>query len=130
MIYRRTNYAQPYFDGVGGPAVYPLYHVIAGLAGACGSKLVQVRSAAPSKVAALAYRTKAGPVLWLANLTGEIQMAKVSGFSGNALLHVLDESTFVAATKDAGYLGKGSKQLKKVGTVELAPYAVARIVGA
>ncbi len=130
MIYRRTNYAQPYFDGVGGPAVYPLYHVIASLTGASGSKLVHAKSAAPGKIAALAYRAKSGPVLWLANLTGETQKAKISGFSGGALLHMLDEGSFVAATKDAGYLGKAGKTLKKVGTVELAPYAVARIVGA
>jgi hypothetical protein len=129
MVYRRTNYAQPYFDGVGGLAVYPLYHVIAGLAGASGSKLAPAKSAAPSKVAALAYRTKAGPVLWLANLTGETLTAKVAGFNGGAFLHMLDEGTFVAATKDVGYLGKGGKKLKKVGAVELAPYAVARIMG-
>lgn len=129
MIYRRTNYAQPYFDETDGAAVYPLYHVIAGLASASGGKLVAAKSAAAGKVAALAHRSKAGPVLWLANLTGETQVARVSGFNGGALLHMLDESSFVAATRDAGYLGKGGKALKKVGTVELAPYAVARIVG-
>jgi hypothetical protein len=130
MIYRRTNYAQPYFDGVGAPALYPLYHVIAGLAAGSGSKLVAAQSAAPGKIAALAYRGKAGPTLWLANLTGETQKARVAGFNGPALLHVLDESTFVAATRDAGYLGKGGKALKKVGAVELAPYAIARIAAA
>jgi hypothetical protein len=127
MIYRRTNYAQPYFDEAGAPTLYPLYHVIAGLASASGSKLVAARCGSPGKVAALAYRAKSGPVLWLANLTGETQTAKVSGFSGAALLHALDEGSFVAATKDAGFLGKGGKVLKKVGAMELAPYAVARI---
>jgi hypothetical protein len=130
MIYRRTNYAQPYFDEAGAPAVYPLYHVVAGLAAASGSKLVQAKSAAPGKIAVLAYRTKAGPMLWLANLTGETQRAKVSGFNGGASLHVLDEGSFVAATRDAGYFGVGGKALRKVGAVELAPYAVARIAGA
>jgi hypothetical protein len=127
MIYRRTNYAQPYYDEVGSPAIYPIYHVVAGLASASGSKLVATKSAAPGKIAALAHRAKSGPVLWLANLTGETQTAKVAGFNGGALLHVLDESSFIAATKDVGYLRKGGKALKKVGTVELAPYAVARI---
>jgi hypothetical protein len=130
MIYRRTNYAQPYFDEAGAPTLYPLYHVVAGLGAASGSKLVVTKSGAPGKIAALAYRAKSGPVLWLANLTGETQMARVSGFNGGALLHALDESSFVAATRDAGYLGKGGKALKKVGTVELAPYAVARIAAA
>ena len=127
MIYRRTNYAQPYFDEVDGCEVYPLYHVIAGLSAASGGKLVAAKSAAPGKVAALGYRGKTGAVLWLANLTGEKQTTRVAGFSGGALLHALDESSFVAATSDAGYLGKGGKKLKKVGAVELAPYAVVRI---
>ena len=127
MIYRRTNYAQPYFDEAGAPSVYPLYHVVAGLAAASGSKVIAAKSAAPGKVAALAVRGKSGATLWLANLTGETQTAKVSGFTGGALLHVLDEGSFVAATRDAGYLNKGGKALKKVGSVALAPYAVARI---
>jgi len=127
MIYRRTNYAQPYFDEADAAEVYPLYHVVAGLAAASGSKVIAAKSGAPSKVAALAVRGKSGPTLWLANLTGETQTAKVSGFSGGAQLHVLDEGSFVAATRDAGYLNKGGKALKKVGSVALAPYAVARI---
>ncbi|MEZ5833984.1 MAG: hypothetical protein R3D05_22665 [Dongiaceae bacterium] len=130
MVYRRTNYAQPYYDETDGAAVYPLYHVIAGLASASGGKLVAARTAAPGKVAALAYRAKSGAVLWLANLTGETQRAKVAGFNGGAALHMLDDSSFVAATRDAGYLNKNGTALKKVGTVELAPYAVARISAA
>jgi hypothetical protein len=130
MIYRRTSHAQPYFDDVGVSAVYPLYHVVAGLAAASGSKLIAARSTAPGEIATLAYRGKAGPVVWLANLTGETQKARISGFTGAGLLHVLDEGTFVAATRDASFLGKGGKALKKVGAVELAPYAVARIAAA
>jgi D-apionolactonase len=127
MIYRRTNYVQPYFDEAGAPSVYPLYHVVAGLAAASGSKVIAAKSAAPGKVAALAVRDRSGATLWLANLTGETQIVKVSGFTGGAQLHMLDEGSFVAATRDAGYLNKGGKTLKKVGSVALAPYAVARI---
>jgi hypothetical protein len=130
MIYRRSNHAQPYFDDVGAPAVYPLYHVIAGLAAAGGSRLLATRSAAPGKVAAIAYRDKAGPTLWLANLTGETQKARVAGFAGGAVMHVLDQASFVAATGDPRFLRKGGKALKKVGALELAPYAVARIAAA
>jgi hypothetical protein len=127
MIYRRASYAQPYFDEAGAPSVYPLYHVVAGLAAAGGSKVIATKSAAPGKVAALAVRGGRGVTLWLANLTGEAQKAKVSGFTGGAQLHVLDEGSFVAATRDPGWLNKNGKALKKVGGVELAPYAVARI---
>ena len=130
LIYRKAGFAQPYFDETQGAAVYPLYHVIAGLAAASGGKLLAAKSAAPGKVAALACRGKAGPVLWLANLTGSEQTARVTGFTGKAMLHQLDEASFVAATSDAGFLAKGGKALKKVGTVKLPPYAVARVSAA
>jgi hypothetical protein len=129
IIYRKLGFPQPHFDGAGGAPVFPVYHVIAGLAGASGSKLVSAKSAAPGKVAALAYRAKEGPVLWLANLTGEAQKAKVSGFNGKATLHLIDEGSFVAAT-DASFLAKGGKALKKVGALALPPYAVARVAAA
>ncbi len=130
MIYRRTNFSQPYFDDIGAPALYPLYHVVAGLAAAGGGKLVGVKSAAPSKVAALACRGKSGTELWLANLTGETQVAKVAGFNGGGVLRMLDAGSFVAATRNADHLNKDGKALKKIGNIELAPYAVARIAGA
>ena len=130
MIYRKANFPQPHFDGAGGSPIFPVYHVIAGLASASGSKLVGSKSAAPSKVAALAYRAKNGPVVWLANLTGDEQPVRISGFNGKAILHVLDEGSFVAATSDASFLAKGGRALKKVGALALPPYAVARIATA
>lgn len=130
MIYRKAGYPQPHFDDAAGAAVFPVYHVIAGLAAAAGMKAVGAKSAAPSKVAALAWRAKAGPVLWLANLSGETQAVKVGGFNGKSILHLLDEGSFAAAIADPGWLGKGGKALKKVGAIELPPYAVARVAAA
>ena len=79
MIYRKADYRAAGFRRAARRAVYPLYHVIAGLAAASGAKRIAATSAAPSTIAALAYRAKAGPVLWLANLTGEPKKAKVDG---------------------------------------------------
>ena len=31
IIHRKTEYAQPWYDSLTGPAVYPVYHVVAGL---------------------------------------------------------------------------------------------------
>jgi D-apionolactonase len=107
--------------------VHPVYHVLAGLGGAGRAKRIEVESSAPGKIAALAHGSKAGPVLWLANLTAEKQMVKVSGFSGGAHVHVLDESSFAALTRDPGYLSKAGTRVKKVATLELGAYAVARI---
>lgn len=129
MIYRKLGFPQPHFDDAGGAPVFPVYHVIAGLAAASGSRMIGTKSTAPGKVAALAYRAHEGPVLWLANLTGAEQRVKVTGFNGKAMLHMLDEASFVAAT-DAGFLDRGGKALKKVGALALTPYAVARLAAA
>jgi hypothetical protein len=120
---------QPGFDG-GDAAVYPVYHILAGLGRASGAKYIETESGAPGKIATLAYETKAGPVMWLANLTGEKQTAKVSGFKGAAQIHVLDEKTFDTLIKRPDYLAKAGTKVKKVSSLELGPYAVIRVSAA
>jgi hypothetical protein len=127
MVYRKTNHAQPYFDGVKGTAVYPVYHLIADLAKADGAKLIATEIGDEGKVAALAYRGPSGPVLWLANLTAQPQTVRVQGFDGAANVAVLDESTFAKATTDLAFMEKSGKKAKKVGSIALRPYAVTRI---
>lgn len=129
MIYRKADYAQPGYDG-GNAAVYPLYHVAAGLAAASGAKRIAAASAEPSTIAAVAHKSKAGPVLWLANLTSEPKKAKVEGFKGGANIQAVDLSSYGKALTDPKLLSKGGKAVKKVGTVELGPYAVLRIAAA
>ena len=126
LIYRKAAYAQPGYDGTGAK-VYPSYHLLAGLGSVAGAKLINAQSSVPAKVQTLAYQTKAGPVLWLANLTPEKQVAKVSGFMGAACVHTLDESSFDSCVKDIAFLTKRGAQLKKVSNLELAPYAVMRV---
>lgn len=128
MIYRKLPHVQPWFDR-GGARVYPIYHVIAGLAAASGAKRINTDSSAPSKVAALAHRSKGGQVLWLANLSGEIQPLKVKGFDGPVRLHALDERTFEAAVRDPAWLDSGGTFIRKVGSLELPSYGVARVQG-
>jgi hypothetical protein len=131
LLYSSTDTPQPYFDDAK-RGVYPLYHVVAGLAAAAGKKQLAADSAAPTKVASLAYRDAAGPVLWLANLTGEAQTVQVKGFpAGPATVAVIDEGSFAAATGRAEFLGKLFKKVKKVpSSIALRPYAVARIAAA
>jgi hypothetical protein len=127
MVYSKTAHAQPYFDDVKGTAVYPVYHLIKDLAAADGSKLIATEIGDEGKIAALAYKGKAGPVLWLANLTAQPQTVRVQGFDGAADVAVLDEGSFVKATTDLAFLAKAGKKSKKVGSVALRPYAVTRI---
>jgi len=126
VIYRKADYPQPWFDG-SGAAVYPAYHVLAGLAAASGAKRIEADSGASSIVAALAHQSKSGQVLWLANLTGEKRKVKVNGMAGAARLHMLSEANFEAIAKDANFLITSGKALNRVSGVELGPYAVARI---
>jgi hypothetical protein len=131
MIYRKTDYLQPYFDDLKVPAVYPLYHVIAGMAAATGHKMVASKSADPSAVACVAYRESGGPVLWLANLTGGEQAVKVSGMGDGAVaIHAVDEDSFMAATMDPAFLEKAGAKGRKAGTLTLGPYAVVRLAPA
>ena len=45
MIYRKTDTKQPYYDELSGAsAVYPVFHVVAGLTRAAGLKLVSADS--------------------------------------------------------------------------------------
>jgi hypothetical protein len=131
LLYRPTDTPQPYFDDVK-RGFYPLYHVIAGLAGAAGRKQIAADSGAPTKVASVAYRGAAGPVVWLANLTGEKQTVQVKGFKpGPVAISQLDEGSFAAATKRQDFLGKLMKKVKKMpASIPLRPYAVVRIAAA
>ncbi|MGH6718309.1 MAG: hypothetical protein ACREER_03250, partial [Alphaproteobacteria bacterium] len=126
LIYRKTADAQPYFDAAG-HGLFPAFHVVAGLAAAAGSKQVAATSGDPAAVVALAHRVRGGTVLWLANLTARRQDVKVTGLAGSPTCRVLDERTFVQATRDARFFAAGGQPLARSGAVVLGAYAVARI---
>ncbi|MGB8315913.1 MAG: hypothetical protein WCE69_15665, partial [Aestuariivirga sp.] len=117
------------FDG-SDAAVYPSYHILAGLGRASGARHIETTSGAPGKIAALAHQSKAGPVLWLANLTGEGQSVKLSGFKGAAQVHLLDEKNFDTLITRPDYLSKAGASVKKVASLDIGPYGVIRIMAA
>jgi hypothetical protein len=127
MIYRRTDYAQPWFDGLAGPAVYPVYHLLADLAAASGRRLIAAKSGDDTTIASLAYRGEAGPVLWLANLTAKPVTLRIRGFAGRATLALLDEGSFTRAATDPDFLSKSAKKPAKVGALTLRAYGLARL---
>ena len=112
---------------ISGHGLVPAYHVIAGLAGAAHARRLETVSTAPSKVETLAYRTKTGRCLWLANLSGEKQLVRISGFGGTAELHEIGEAQFANLTSDPDYMKRPGKRVGKLKDVTLSPYAVARI---
>ncbi len=124
IVYRKAQHQQPWYDQLSGPAVFPAFHVIAGLTRGAGQKRVNAESSDPAKIACLAYRSRKGTTLWLANLTADHQTVSLGGVSGAAFAGMLDESSFVKATTDPEAFQESWKPLKG-NTLELGAYAVA-----
>ena len=128
MVYRRTEHPQPWFDDLSGPAVMPLYHIVAALAAAKGAAVRAVTSGDATRVLGLAYEHGGGTLLWLANLTPTPQTVTVSGLSGGtATIGRLDASNFVEAVTDPAGFAASPGQPGDPGRLELAPFAVSRI---
>ncbi len=127
IIYRRTADAQPYYDELTAPAVYPLFHVISGLTRGAGARLVDATCSDDQKVQCLAYRAQGGgTTLWLANLTAQSQSVQIAGgnaANGATIGAMLDESSFELATTRPGDFQKSWKTLGQ--NLTLKPYGVA-----
>lgn len=123
VIYRKADYAQPWYDQMSGSAVYPAFHVLAGLSRAAGSKLIDAVSSNESVVRTLAYKARGGTLLWLANLTADDQKVAIQ-HSGSAMFgSILDERNFEKATTDPRGFQRSAKPLAQ-STLTLKAYAV------
>ena len=129
IIARKFGSAQPFFDGLDGTGVYPLYHVVAGLAAASGLHMLETAISEPAAVAALAIRTAQGKELWLANLGGN-ERTIVLGASGHTSMtaFTLDAETFVSAASRPAFCMEGGAITKPGETLVLGPYAVKRLI--
>ena len=129
IIYRRTEDPQPHYDALGRPAVYPVFHIVSGVARGAGARLVDAVSSDSQKLQCLAYRGQGGTTLWLANLTAEDQNVQVTGAErlkrpiGAMIGAMLDENSFDQATADPRGFQNAWKAMGRGMT--LKPYAVA-----
>jgi len=127
IVHRRTDYAQPYYDELSGPAVYPVFHVISGLTRGAGARLVDAASSDSQKVQTLAYRARGGTTLWLANLTAATQKIRIAAGDGAApgatVGALLDERSFDMATAHPVQFQNSWQAMANQVTLE--PYAVA-----
>lgn len=110
-----------------GDGVVPAFHVLAGLKGSGNRRRMESHCSAPAMIATLAHETGKGKCLWLANLTAETRTVRVTGFTGPATLHTISAGNFRALQKNPGYMQTAGQALRKVGTLDLDPYAVLRI---
>lgn len=113
--------------GDGATQVYPVYHVLAGLAPLSGRKCLTVNSSSPARIAALGVQAPGGKELWLANLSNARQNVSISGLAGAATIHRLNASTFAKLIKTPAFLATEGETLKRVSRLELDAYEVVRI---
>jgi hypothetical protein len=125
FIHRRTAYPQPGFDELPVRAVYPAFHVMAGLAGGSGRPLLAIERSWPGAVDAIAWHEGERTVLWLANLTDRAVTIKLSGMQA-ACIAVLDCSSFERAIREPDAVGTLSAGVR-CDPIILEAYAVARI---
>jgi D-apionolactonase len=127
--HRAADRPQPYFDSINGPAVYPAFHVMAGLGRGSGLHLVEVKLSEPGRIAALAWREGTRTVLCLANLTPDPLKIRMRGFKDAPLqASVLDSSAFQQAVARLDALDALRRSLEEP-ELNLDAYAVARFEG-
>jgi D-apionolactonase len=126
IAYRKALFRQPWFEAQS-QCVFPVYHVVRGLAHAAGAPRLETQSSRPGAIQALAWRGGGRMILWLANLTGEPQDVTIEGLSaGAARMARLDLDRFAAAAGNPDGLATASAE-SPVGRQELGPYAVLRL---
>ncbi len=129
IIARKPGGTQPYFDGLNGPSLYPLYHVIAGLAATSGQGALQTMISDPAIIAALAVQTARGREVWLANLSDQDQAVGLSGIGSAPLTtFTLDAASFMAAASRPAFLAEEGHTSQSAEKLTLGPYAVKRVV--
>ncbi len=130
VIYRRTDYAQPYFDELAAKqsavAVYPVYHLLAALNFASGAQMLDVQCAQPGSIAALGWEKDGERWILMANLTAAERKIQLSGLGGNARIGILDAAHFAEATTDVDGFRRRSEKMSG-SELALDAYAVACI---
>ena len=96
MLEAETNW-QPWFDQHGG--LFPVFHVLRGLARLNGRRMRRVDISAPREIQAIAASGEGGDEIWLANLMGEARRVSLHARSTAGRIAFLDADSFVATTK-------------------------------
>lgn len=125
FVYRRGNFAQPWFDQQDGPMVYPAFHIMAGLSKLGGASLLSVGTSGIDSIAAIAAEKDGSTTLWLSNLTAKRQSVRLSGMPVGARICLLSADHFERAAADPNFMGGFGRQLDE--QLILDAYAVARV---
>lgn len=127
VLHSKSAWPQAWYDKHKG--LYPVFHILRGLARLKGATLLDTEISQPRDVQALAAKRADGKTeLWLANLTGEPVTIDIGGKFVGSRAVVLDEHQFVAAAAKPEFLDRVRTQVKSP-RLALAPYAVYRLIG-
>jgi D-apionolactonase len=119
LLHAPADFPQPWFDKAGG--LFPVYHVLRGLARLRGAPMRAVSVSAPREVHGFAAANE----LWLANLMGEPRRGKLNG-ARLGRLATLDAESFVHAAEHPDALDRLERPFAG-DEFELDAYAVARL---
>src|SRR6185312_12295301 len=98
----------------------------AGLTRGAGAPLVAATSSDEARVRCLAYRNDGATLLWLANMTAQVQTASLTHAGSGAFGIVLDEASFEQATRAPAAFQADVRPIDTTRLV-LRPYAVALV---
>ncbi len=119
LLHAPANFPQPWFDKAGG--LFPVYHVVRGIARLKGAPMRALSISAPREVQGFAAANE----LWLANLMGEPRRVNLNG-GGLGRLAVLDAESFFAAAEHPNAFDRLERPFS-ADEIELDAYAVARL---
>ena len=119
LLHAPADFPQPWFDEAGG--LFPVYHVLRGLARLRGAAMRALSVSAPREIRGFAAANE----LWLGNLMGEPRRVKLNGaMSGR--IGVLDAESFVTAAEHPDALDRLERPFAG-DEFELDAHAVARL---
>lgn len=123
----RMDRDQPWFDEQAVvDAVFPVHHVIAGIASRAGATVRLVECSDPAAIAAIAFDAGDGIEVWLANLTAEPRVVDLRGLGSTAVIERLDSETFQSCCSGPDGFSATATVSNPSG-VALDAYAVLRI---
>ena len=121
IVHARQSWPQPWFDDNGG--LFPVFHVLRGLAALSGKTMKALEISDPSTVQGVAVEAESGTELWLANLTGRERTVSLPQPAVGAA--VLDAASFVHASRTADLLDRMTPA--DTSTLTLGPYATIHV---
>ncbi len=125
-VIHHPDWPAPYYDSTDGQELYPLFHVLAGLARAAGRPRIGISSSSPHQVDVVAWQAGDHIACWLANLTDEPVSVSLADLPGPPKsCHLLDADNFAPASTDPDHLQSSPAHAVIAGKLALQPYAVA-----